>query len=204
MPLTRTQTVLVAPSHEPDRKYRAVIHDLRRDGIVLDLSSAPVEFPAGTPLTVWFWDHHAVYRFDTVVLQPKMRISALFTVQRPSALRRTIKRRYRRIRLGVEAVLKDSDGTSTLRASLLDLGAGGARILGPPGFAKGDTFRLSFTLPDGQAFDDIDCQILRSKPAEAGRAEYGVSFRDLSGIRQAKLEESIAKAIINGEAEVLP
>jgi c-di-GMP-binding flagellar brake protein YcgR len=202
MALTRSQTVLIADSTDKEKKYKAVIHNIGDDAISLDLSSAPVEFASGTAVTVWFWDDHAIYFFDTFVEQAKQRVSALFSVRKPKKIRKSFKRGYKRIKVRITATVKDFHGMNPESATITDLSAGGARVLAREGRVKGDAFKISFVLPDGQPFDDISCDVLRVFKTETGPTDYGVEFKSFSRIRQEKLSDFIANAILTGQAEV--
>lgn len=203
MSFKKEQNVLVAVSSEPDKKYKAIVRNISKDAITLEIPSVPVGFNIDTPITVWFWDDHAIYSFDTVTISDKPKVVALFSVKKPSTIKRSFKRSYKRIKVELPVIIKDIHGFEKENGTLIDLSAGGAKIIANSGKKKGDSFKISFTLPDGQIFDDIACDILRTRNINDNRVEYGVVFRSLSKIRQQRLSDSIADAILNHNAEVL-
>jgi len=204
MALDRKQTVVLSsPIFGKDQKFKAEIQRTDRDSISLELSSAPVEIPAGTPLTVWFWDATAIFSFDTEALTPKSRIVSVFSIKRPKNVKKSFKRSYKRVRIKIEAVLMEPHGLNKETGYITDLSAGGARMIAKPGRPQGSAAKISFTLPDNQSFDDIGCDIIRVKKLETGLVEYGLEFKVLSKIRQQKLYDFIANAILTDQVQVI-
>ena len=204
MALDRKQTVVLSSKiFGKDQKFKAVIERIDPDSVSLELSSAPVEIPAGTPLTVWFWDDKAIYSFESEAVTPKSSIVSIFSIKKPGNIQKSFKRNYKRVRIKMQAVLKEMRGLEKETVYITDLSAGGAKAVGKPGRSRGGAAKISFLLPDGQVFDDIGCDIMRATDLPGGLVEYGLEFRVLSKIRQQKLSDFIANAILTNQAEVI-
>jgi c-di-GMP-binding flagellar brake protein YcgR len=204
MALDKKQTVVLSSKiFGKDQRFKAVIQRVNPDTISLDLTSAPVEIPAGTPLTVWFLDESAIYSFESEAVTPKSSIVSLFSIKKPANIKKSFKRNFKRVRIKLQAVLKEISGPDGETVYITDLSAGGSKAVGKPGRSKGDATKITFLLPDGQIFDDIGCDIIRVTNLGTGLVEYGLAFRVLSKIRQQKLSDFIANAILTGQAEVI-
>ena len=204
MALNQKQTVVLSSKiFSKDQKFRAEIQSLGADTISLDLPSAPVEIPEGTPLTVWFWDDKAIYSFDTEAVSAKSSIVSLFTVRKPANIKKSFKRSYKRVKIKIQADLREINGLDKETVYITDLSAGGAKVVGKPGRVLGRGAKITFTLPDDQSFEDLSCEIMRATKLKTGLVEYGLEFRSQSKLRQQKLSDFIANAILTNQVQVV-
>jgi c-di-GMP-binding flagellar brake protein YcgR len=186
-----------------DKKVPAYIAAIEKDQIALDLKSVPVEIQAGTPITVYFWDDKSIYSFETTTLTPKSRMVTYFNIQPPQNITKSFKRNFQRIDVKMKGMLKDVDGLGRESCFITDLSASGAKTIARTGKKAGHLARISFTLPNGPEFTDIDIVIVRAAATENPRlTEYGFSFSGISRLRQDKLNDFIVNAILNDEAKV--
>jgi len=204
MALDHKQTIVLSSKiFGKDQKFKAEIQGINADSITVELSSTPVEIPAGTPLSVWFWDEAAIFSFETEALTPKNSIVSRFTIKRPENVKKSFKRNYKRVRIKLQAVIKEVNLPEKENVYITDLSASGAKVVAKSGRSQGGSIKISFTLPDGQEFEEIGCDIMRVTKLKTGLVEYGLEFKVLSKLRQQKIFDFIATSILSGQVQVI-
>jgi c-di-GMP-binding flagellar brake protein YcgR len=202
--LLKNQNIMIASDViSRNKKFPASIQRIEKDFIALELSSIPVAIPAGTPLTIYFWDENSIFTFDTVCLTAKSNILTYFNIQKPRNIKKTFKRNYQRVDLKIRAVITEIDNSRKEKCLISDLSAGGAKMIARSGKKNGSLFKLHFDLPDGQFLDDVDVTVMRDIPLPKGLCEYGLEFSGMSKIRQQKINDYIVNAILNNEVKVI-
>lgn len=192
MALNVNQTVLISSKFlENSKKFQAFINRIEPDYITLEFKMPPLEIPVSTPLSVIFWDIQAVYSFDSMAITGKPAITTLFNIQKPKHIRRSFKRKFKRVDIKIKAEIKDIDNLNPEACFISDLSAGGAKTVAKGGKKPGTPLKISFHLPDGQTFSDIGLTIAHEKPLNNMVSEYGFEFTVISDIRRNKLNDFI-------------
>lgn len=105
----------------------------------------------------------------------------LCLIDYPESFQQTRLRANPRIRISVETRLVINRERDTLEAIMIDIGAGGCKLVLPSlrGIAQETPVTLSFTLPDDSNIEDLNGIVRNVRIAKlAKRTELGVSFLD--------------------------
>ncbi|GEM_PF-4581975 len=195
------QAIYIASGFFPKGKqYKAEIQKVEDHLITIELSSLPIEIPAGTPMTCYLWDDKTIYSFDTVTVTAKSYLVTIFQVRKPVNIRKKFKRNFQRVNVKIKAVLMNNDGLSKETCFITDLSAGGAKTVARAGKHLGATMMISFKLPTHVSFEKVGITIVRERKIDANLSEYGFEFSAISKIRQEKLNDYVVGAIISEEA----
>lgn len=77
-----------------------------------------------------------------------------------------------------------------VECKVLDISAGGARVLSRNVYMEGDRFQLQVELPEERPFS-VTCQVLRVTPRKGYKYEYGCKFEGLSEQEQQRLLRAV-------------
>ncbi|HOJ33657.1 MAG TPA: PilZ domain-containing protein [Candidatus Hydrogenedentes bacterium] len=111
---------------------------------------------------------------------------SFFRVTWPTEIKRVCVRKYERVDVDIPVAVEAEEGTPT-RGYLIDLSAGGCRIVLPKSFEKNDKIILSFNLPDGTAIDKIS-GIVRNVITSKDKYFLGLQFESLTEEQRRDIE----------------
>lgn len=188
MGLTPQQGIIIySQDIQLGEKLQALIKDITPSYITIAIPFRNLEIPAGTPLTVQFWDEKANYAFRTRALSAKGVNETDLNIARPATITKTINRAYPRVNVSLMGDIYDPENINRNKCTLLDISASGALVSTKAERKTNELVKLSFILPDGEIFEDVNGQIMWMKKNRDGTSNYGIQFQALSEIRRNKI-----------------
>ncbi|MBI5636545.1 MAG: PilZ domain-containing protein [Nitrospinae bacterium] len=137
---------------------------------------ATAGFEYNSPLTVRFLFDGSVYAFKTMLMRVHNH-PPILVLEYPSEVQRYNMRSNERVSIVSPARISENGGSAVKSGAVLDISDTGARIglEAINGFSVGATLRLSFTLSNGAAVNQLAAAV-RSVSEEGGKYLLGIGF----------------------------
>lgn len=188
MGLTPQQGIIIfSPEIQLGEKLQALIKDITPSYITIFIPFRDLEIPVNTTLTVQFWDEKANYAFRTRALTAKGINETELNIARPATITKTINRAYPRVPVSLMGDIYDPENINRNKCTLLDISASGALVSTKAERKPNELVKLSFILPNGEIFEDVNGQIMWMKKNKDGTNNFGIQFQALSEIRRNKI-----------------
>lgn len=189
-------------------KYHSRVENLGEDEIALASpirKRTPVYVPAGTVLSVCFWDKISIYSFQTVGRSSVDRGMPMLLVKYPYKVEKVQKREYVRVQANLSILLsyKDPEGEyKELWCQTRDISGGGIMLATtkPVSLTNGYQVRLAFQLEMNTIY--LAGQVVRNDLEEDAdgleKSILGVKFTNVS----EKDRQHIIKYVFNRQIEL--
>lgn len=182
-------------------KLQALIQNITNECISIYIPIENIKIDAGIELFINFWDDTATYEFKSRALTTKLEHASNLNITRPSTLTKIFNRIHPRIKVNLQGAIYDYEGINRFSCNIIDLSAGGSLITAPIEKKIGEVIKLTFILPNGDQFEDVNVKIMWKKKGQDVLFNYGLEFQHLSEIRRKKIiyyiNQELAKKQLN-------
>ncbi len=193
---TQQGIVIYSPAIIQGEKLQALIKQITPEYITIIIPINNITIEKGVDIFINFWDNQATYEFKSKSLSSKGPAENLLNIARPTTLTKVFNRSFPRVVIKTGGQIFDCQGLKSHQCLIYDISGGGVLLTSITNKKTGDMVKLSFSLPDGEIYEQVGGIIVWKKEKKEHLFTYGIEFDKLSEIRRQKIITFINSEIV--------